>query len=97
MATYRLTRRARRDLIEVWAYIARDSEVAADRLIDRLVRCFSRLGQNPYIGRSRDDLHAGCRSWIAGQYVIIYVIAEPGVRVLHVRHGKSDLPALFGV
>jgi toxin ParE1/3/4 len=96
MANYRLSHRARRDLIEIWAYIAGDSEVAADRFIDRLVGGFSKLGQNPFLGRSRDDLRPGSRSFLVGQYVIVYVVAAPGVRILHVFQGKRDLPALFG-
>jgi plasmid stabilization system protein ParE len=31
---YRLTARARREILRIWAYIAEDSETAADRFID---------------------------------------------------------------
>jgi toxin ParE1/3/4 len=95
MATYRLSQRARRDLVEIWSYIAEDSEESADRFIDLLVRSFKNLGQNPYLGRSRDDLRDGCRSFVVGQYVVIYRVAEPGVRILHVLHGRRDIPRLF--
>jgi len=33
---YRLTRRARRDILDIWQYIAQDNEAAADRFIDLL-------------------------------------------------------------
>jgi plasmid stabilization system protein ParE len=40
MATDRLTRHARRDLLEIWQHIAEDDELAADRFIDLLIRHF---------------------------------------------------------
>lgn len=42
--TYRLTRRARRDVSKIWAYIATDSESAADRLLSLLMNHFQMLG-----------------------------------------------------
>jgi toxin ParE1/3/4 len=95
MPTYRLSQKARRDLVEIWSYIAPDSEEAADRFTDLVVGSFKLLGQNPYLGRSRDDLRPGFRSFVVGQYVVIYRVAEPGVRILHVLHGKRDFPRLF--
>lgn len=45
--TYRLSGRARRDLLQIWNYIAEDNEPAADRFLDLLIRHFRLLGQNP--------------------------------------------------
>lgn len=56
--TYRLSGRARRDLLEIWRYIADDNETAADRFIDLITHRFHLLGKNPYAGRSRDDLRS---------------------------------------
>jgi plasmid stabilization system protein ParE len=47
MATYRLTRQARRDLLEIWQRIAEDDEPAAERFIDLLIHHFQILGENP--------------------------------------------------
>jgi len=82
-------------LVEIWSYIAEDNEAAADRLIDLLVASFRILGQNPRLGRGRDDLRQGARSFVVGQYVIIYRVAKPSVQILHVLHGKRDIPGLF--
>ena len=79
----------------IWSYIADDSEDAADRFVDLLAGSFGNLGRNPYLGRRRDDLHQGWRSFVVGQYVVVYRIAEPGVRILQVIHGKRDIPGLF--
>ena len=93
--TYRLARRARADVLDIWRYIAADSESAADRFIDLLTRRFSLLGENPYAGRSRDDLRHGYRSFSVGEYVILYQIGDPGVQILHVVHGRRDIKALL--
>ena len=34
--TYRLSRRARRDILAIWVYIAENNEPAADRFVDCL-------------------------------------------------------------
>jgi len=94
--TYRISGRARRDLLEIWRYIADDNETAADRFIDLLVQRFQLLGKNHYAGRSRDELRSGYRSFPVGQYVVFYRVAEPGVEIMHVLHGKRDLDAIFG-
>ena len=96
MATYRLTRRARQDVIEIWQRIAEDNEPAADRFIDRLIQHFQLLGDNPRAGRCRDELRLGYRSFPVGNYLIFYRIMEPGVAVIRVVHGRRDLDTLFG-
>jgi toxin ParE1/3/4 len=65
--TYRLTRRARRDVLDIWRYIAQDNEPAADRFVDLLVRHFQSIGNNPHIGRRRDELRSGYRAfpWVS--------------------------------
>ena len=92
---YRLTARARRDVVRIWAYIADDSEAAADRFVDLLVQHFQLLGDSPHIGRHRDELRAGYRSFPVGDYLILYQIGQPGVRIMHVVHGRRDLETLF--
>lgn len=92
---YRLTRRARRDILDIWQYIAQDNELAADRFIDLLVRHFGLLGSSPYAGRRRDDLRKGYRGFPVGQYLILYRATKTGVTIMHVVHGRRNLQALF--
>jgi toxin ParE1/3/4 len=93
---YRLSHRARRDVIEIWAYIASDNEPAADRFIDLLTHHFRLLGENPYLGRRREELRRGYRGFPVGQYVIFYRVAEPGVRIVRILHGRRDVPEQLG-
>jgi toxin ParE1/3/4 len=91
MAGYLLTKRARRDILEVWQYIARDSESHADKFLANLIEQFSILGQNPRAGRERNDIRPGIRGFPFGQYEILYRIEDPGVRISDVIHGRRDL------
>ncbi len=93
--TYRLSKKARGDLLEIWRYIAADNESAADRFIDLLTQRFQLLGKNPYIGGNRDELRTGYRSFPVGQYVVFYRVAEPGVQIMHVVHGRRDLETIL--
>ena len=93
--TYRLTRRARQDVLSIWKYIADDDETAADRFVDLLTGRFGLLGDNPHLGRRRDDLRAGYRSFPVGEYLVFYRIAEPGIQILHIVHGRRDIASLF--
>ena len=89
--SYRLTKRARRDVLDIWRTIAKDNESAADRFIDRLTHHFRILGDVPHAGRVRDDIRPGYRSFPVGEYLIFYRIREPGVHIMHIVHGRRDL------
>lgn len=94
--TYCLSSRARRDILVIWNYIADDNEQAADRFIDFLIQHFKLLERNPHIGRRRDDLRAGYRSFPVGQYLVFYRVVDSVIQVMHVVHGKRDIESLFG-
>ena len=50
------TRKALRDLDEIWDYIARDNLVMADRLLDKITAKCQMLERQPLIGEARPDL-----------------------------------------
>lgn len=50
------TARAEEDLIDIWAYVARDNSAAADRLLDTLDQKSLALARNPQIGMAREDI-----------------------------------------
>jgi toxin ParE1/3/4 len=85
------------DLDEIWYYVASESGSAdrADRFVASLTERFYLLSKNPYIGRSRDDLRPGLRSFAVYQYVIIYSIEDEDVVILHVFHGNRDIESFF--
>jgi toxin ParE1/3/4 len=91
----RRTARAEDDLIEIWAYIARDNPAAADRLLDVLDNKSRTLAGNPQTGMARDDIAKGVRHFPVGNYLILYRDIGDGVEVVRYVHGMRLLRNLF--
>ena len=47
------------------------------------------------MGRTRNDLATGLRSFPVGNYVILYRPLENGVEVVRVVHGSRDIEDMF--
>jgi plasmid stabilization system protein ParE len=60
------------------ALIAEDSLDEADRRVDRLDEKLDLLATQPLMGRARDELLAGLRSFPFARYVIFYLAVEDG-------------------
>jgi len=86
---------ARSDLAEIWDYIADDNERRADSFIDLFDQKFQELSRHPNLGRSRDELEEGIRSFPVGKNVIFYRIMPEGLEIIRVLHGSRDLNAIF--
>ena len=67
----------------------------ADRLIDSITDRFYLLASHPYVGRLREDLRPGLRSFPVGQYIVIYRIDQTDVLILHVLHSHRDILRIF--
>jgi toxin ParE1/3/4 len=87
--------RAKTDLAEIWEFIADDSDAHADAFIDLIDQKFQVLAQQPGIGRRRDELADGLRSFPVGRYVIFYLTVPGGVQIVRVLHGARDLETTF--
>ncbi len=68
----------------------------ADRLADEFAACFYRLSSFPRMGQERPDLRPGLRSFPVDDYTVLYEIEGEDVRIVHVLHGRRDLPGLLG-
>ena len=87
---------AEADLTEIWEYIAQDSPENASRFIRRIREtCTDALAYNPRMGRSRDELAPGLRSFTVQDYVILYRPIDDGVEIARVLHGSRDIEGLF--
>ena len=88
---------ARRDLAEIWSWIAVNSGRArADSVIERLRESCTLLAGNPLIGRERPEVREGVRSLAVAPHVIFYESNQRGVRVLRVIHGARHLARALG-
>ena len=91
-----LSREARRDLDEIWLYVAQHQSLeAADRLIDSITERFPLLASRPGIGRRREEIDSGVRSFPVGNYVIYYRRRRGGLRISRVLHGTRDVGTVF--
>jgi len=86
---------ARNDIEEIWSYIASDNVEAADRLIDRVLGTCYDFTHTPEMGRSRNDLLNGVRSFPVGSYLIIYRILPDYIDVLRILHSSRNIEDLF--
>lgn len=87
------TRRARRDLDDIWFYIARDNPERADQFVDSIVVKCESISESPYMGRARPELGSGVRSLPHEEYIIYYRVSGDGIDVLRVIHGARDISA----
>lgn len=91
----RIAPEAEQDLVDIWVYVARDSEANADRHLARLHETASMLAENPLAGRRRDALCRDLRSFSGGRYVLFCRVADIHLEVVRVLSGYRDVDALF--
>ena len=91
MSRFKLSRQAEQDLEDIWTYVAQESEQAADALIDAIIRRFPKIGTFPEIGKRRDDVLEGLRSFPVKSYVLFYRMTEGGIEIFRILHGRRDI------
>lgn len=81
------------DLYDAYAWIAPDSERAAERLLDRVDATVERLLQHPMIGAPREPLAAGLRSIRVRpfRHVIFYRVTDDEVVLIRLLHDARAL------
>jgi toxin ParE1/3/4 len=95
------TPQARRDLLEIAGYIARDNFDAALRFLDAAEAAFELLARSPEMAARchfRAPEAAGLRVWsIKGfeNYCILYRPIPGGIDVIRVLHGGRDIETML--
>lgn len=96
MSKVRRSSSAENDLLEAWLYIAEDSVDSADRLLDQIETEMGRLLIQPQMGRRREELAAGLRSWpTSTPYILFYFAESDGITIARVLHHARDVPAIW--
>jgi toxin ParE1/3/4 len=94
---------ARRDLVEIVAYLAERSQAAGRRFRAAAEATFERLAKTPGIGtryETDNPAHEDLRYCIVSKfrnYVVFYRPTDDGIEVVRVLHGARDLGALLKV
>jgi addiction module RelE/StbE family toxin len=79
-------------LVEIEAFIAKDSPAAASKFVDKLIERGEALARHPDRGRRlREMPGAGLRELLVGNYRIIYRITSNTIEVLTVFEGHRLL------
>lgn len=86
--------RSRRDLAEIWDYIATDSVRQADAVHERIYLRCEKLIDQPRIGHPRDDVARGLRCLNTDGYMILYRIKPTFVAITRIVHHSRNLAAL---
>ncbi len=95
MASLRFTSSAENDLLEAWLYIAESNITAADHMLDQIEAQARQLLSQPRMGRAREELASGLRSWpTSTPYLLFYFLDETGIVIARVLHHARDLPSI---
>jgi plasmid stabilization system protein ParE len=89
-----LTRSARRDLDSIRAYVARDSALRADRLLDWIKSKFKKLADQPLFLGGEWKSGSGIRVYSANGYTIFYRPLPGGAQIRRVMAPGLDPDAL---
>lgn len=94
---YRLTPRAANDLDDIADYtIQKWGENQANDYLGALVGRFESLAVNPTLGRNRDDVHPGYRSFPEGHHIIFYTVHDDYIAIIGIPHKSMDVGAILG-
>jgi toxin ParE1/3/4 len=95
MNRYRLSRQAEQDLDTIWMYLAQRDEIAADKEIAQILNRFPMLAQFPDMGKQRDELLAGLKSFPSKPYIIFYTKSIDRIEIVRVLHQARDIDSQF--
>jgi len=86
---------ARSDMDVAWEYVLPGGKAAADRYVSKLRKQLRMLARFPGMGRARDELRIGLRSFPLSPFVIFFRVDEDCVVILRILHGARDFEAFW--
>ena len=96
MSSYRLRADARNDLEIIWNYTLDEwGALQAERYFEALITCFDDLASNPQMGRPRDEVISGMRSFPQGRHIVFYEIDDLGIEIVGIVHQSADVDNHF--
>jgi toxin ParE1/3/4 len=61
-----------------------------DRYEAAIDRALALIGENPHLGRARDDVRLNCRAYLVEQHIVLYEVRPQFVWVFRIRHQRSN-------
>ena len=90
-----ISEQATHDLADIWLYISNDSPQVADKFLDFIFKQCQLLCSSPEIGRMREELLPGLRSFPIKRYVVYYRVAAESVEIIRILSGYRDIDSIF--
>jgi len=93
MASYRFTKRALIDLVEIWDYTVEEwSQNQAEKYYNLIMASCLDLTNNPQLGKAYDVLIKNVLGYKCGQHIIFYRETQKNeIEIERVLHGMMDL------
>lgn len=95
MNRFRISRQAEQDLEDIWFYLAQKNELLADQKIGQILDKFPMLSRFPDMGRNRDYVSIGVRSFPVKPYIIFYTHITDGIEIVRILHQSRDIESQF--
>ncbi len=76
------------DIERLTDFVSQKNPDAATRIVLRLFEAVDRLLELPYAGRP--SLRPSCRELVTGDYIVIYRVEEPLVKIYRIFHSRED-------
>jgi toxin ParE1/3/4 len=95
MNRYRLSRRAEQDLEDIWVNLADQDDIRADQQVAQILNRLPMLAQYPDMGKSRNDLASGLRSFPSKPYIVFYAKFSGGIEIIRIVHQSRNIEDLF--
>jgi toxin ParE1/3/4 len=86
-----LSSKALDDIADILLYTLETwGEAQAQTYGATITKALTQLSANSELGRRREEIHAGCRSYRVQQHSIYYVLQQDTIIVSRVLHSKMD-------
>jgi toxin ParE1/3/4 len=89
---YELSEKAEQDLEEIFDYTALNFGIdQAIAYVSGFEDLFVNLSNNPELGRKRDEIRSGLRSYFKESHIVFYRVLRGRIRIVRILHGSRDL------
>jgi toxin ParE1/3/4 len=88
---FRLSQQAEQDLEDIWLYLRQKDDLLADQQIAQILNKFPLLSRFPDLGRRRDELGNGLRSFSIHPYVVFYRKNNDQIEIIRILHQSRDV------
>lgn len=94
--SFRVTPRAFEDLKNIGRYTLREwGRRQRDAYLRGLDARFAWLARQPMLGRQRDEIAPGYRSFPHESHIIFYLVRDGGIDIIGIPHQARDIPRYF--